>query len=155
MIQIQFKQEIIEQLRYERYHHPHPRVQKKMSVLLLKSQSIPHKKIAELEGISMNTVRAYLREFQEGGTERLMEIRFNQPESELMQHFTTLKDYFTKNPPATVNEARAVIEDLTGIRRGLTQVREFMKKMGLRRLKVGSLPSKADPVEQERFKKNE
>ena len=45
------------------------------------------------------------------------------------------------------------IEDLTGIRRGLSQVRHFLKSIGLRRLKVGFVPAKADVEEQERFKK--
>lgn len=153
MIRIQFTKEIIEQLRYERYNHPHPRIQKKMSVLLLKSQGTSHAQIAAIEGISGNTLRSYLREFQEGGIERLKEERFYKPESELVQHRSTLEEYFRVNPPATVNEARDVIEELTGIRRGLTQVRAFLKSIGLRRLKVGSIPSKADPVEQENFKK--
>jgi len=123
-----------------------------MSVLLLKSQGIPHAKIAGIEGLSGNTVRAYLREFQEGGIERLKAIRFYQPLSELSPRRMTLKEYFHEKPPATVNEARAVIEELTGIQRGLTQVRKFLQSIGLRRLKVGSVPSKANPAEQARFK---
>ncbi|MDM8568921.1 IS630 family transposase, partial [Thiotrichales bacterium HSG1] len=35
MIQIEFLEEEREALHYERYHHPHPRVQKKMEVLWL------------------------------------------------------------------------------------------------------------------------
>ncbi len=124
-----------------------------MSVLLLKSQGMTHSMIANLEDISGNTIRAYLREYQEGGIERLKEIQFYQPQSELTQYSMTLKEYFRENPPATVNEARAVINDLTGIQRGLTQVRQFLKSIGMRCLKVGSIPSKANPAEQARFKK--
>ena len=124
-----------------------------MSVLLLKSQGIAHSMIAQIEGISGNTIRAYIREYKEGGIEQLKEIRFYRPQSELTPHSTTLEEYFKENPPATVNEARTVINNLTGIQRGLTQVRQFLKSMGMRRLKVGSIPSKADPDEQARFKK--
>jgi len=42
MIQINFSPEEIESLKYERYHHPHPHVQKKMEALYLKSQGIIH-----------------------------------------------------------------------------------------------------------------
>jgi len=126
---------------------------KKMNVLLLKSQGITHSMIANIEGISGNTIRAYLREYQEGGIERLKEIRFYQPQSELTQYSTTLEEYFRENPPATVKETREVINDLTGIQRGLTQVRKYLKSIGMRHLKVGSIPSKADPEEQARFKK--
>jgi hypothetical protein len=43
MLRIDFMEEDIDRLHYERYHHPHPLVQKKMEVLYLKSQGInPH-----------------------------------------------------------------------------------------------------------------
>ena len=42
MLRIAFSNHDIEQLRYERYHHPHPRVQQKMEALLLKSQNLAH-----------------------------------------------------------------------------------------------------------------
>ena len=41
MIRIEFTEEAIEKLRYERFHHPHPRVQRKMEALLLKSDGCP------------------------------------------------------------------------------------------------------------------
>jgi transposase len=43
------------------------------------------------------------------------------------------------------------IEELTGLRRSVTQVRKFLKSIGAKRLKVGHVPSKADLDEQERF----
>jgi len=48
MIRINFKEEEIEKLRYERFNHPHPRVQLKMEALLLKSQGLEHKKICKI-----------------------------------------------------------------------------------------------------------
>ena len=41
MIRIEFTEEAIDKLRYERFHHPHPRVQRKMEALLLKSEGLP------------------------------------------------------------------------------------------------------------------
>ena len=41
MILIDFNDEEIEVLKYERYYHPHPRVQRKMEALLLKSWFMP------------------------------------------------------------------------------------------------------------------
>ena len=41
---------------------------------------------------------------------------------------------------------------MTGIKRIPTQVRKFLKSMGMKCLKVGYLPSKADPDEQEDYK---
>jgi transposase len=152
MINLEFTEEEKNSLYYERFHHPHPRVQLKMEVLWLKSQKIPHKKICQLAGISPNTLLTYLRDYQEGGIEKLKEINFYRPKSELESQRETLKKYFQKNPPATINEAVYRIEELTGIKRSPTQVRKFLKSLGMKCLKIGSLPSKADPDEQEDYK---
>ena len=121
-----------------------------MDVILLKSQGLSQKYIAQIAGISGNTVRSYLRDYQAGGIEKLKEIQFYQPQSELKKHTKTMEDYFRKHPPATIKAARAIIEELTGIQRGLTQVRAFVKSIGMRFLKTGSLPAKADVEEQKR-----
>ena len=141
-------------LNYERYHHPHPRVQRKMEALWLKSQKIPHKQIATLTGVSINRITAYLKEYKEGGIEKLKQINFRQPESELRQHTETIEAYFKEHPPATVKEAVSIIEGLTGIKRSETQVGKFLKSIGLKRRKVGTIPAKADLEKQESFKKN-
>jgi DNA-binding NarL/FixJ family response regulator len=62
MIRIEFMEEAIAKLRYERFHHPHPRVERKMETLLLKSDGLPHKQITRIVGISENTLRDYLRQ---------------------------------------------------------------------------------------------
>jgi len=59
MINREFTEEEKNSLYYERFHHPHPRVQLKMEVLWLKSQKIPHQKICQLAGISPNTLLTY------------------------------------------------------------------------------------------------
>jgi len=153
MIRLAFTEEQVAQLRYERFHHPHPRVQTKMEAVLLKSEGLPHKEICRIVGITANTLRAYLREFLAGGVEALKEFRVSSSHGALHDHRTTLAAYFREHPPATVKEAAARIEEFTGIRRSETQVRKFLKSLGMRRLKVGYIPAKADPEEQERFKK--
>jgi len=94
MIKIEFNQDEINQLRHERYNYPEPRVQRKIDVLLLKSQGIAHKKIAEIIGICPNTLRSYLRDYQNGGLEKLKEVNFYQAQSELNQHRQTLEKVF-------------------------------------------------------------
>ncbi|MBD2774193.1 IS630 family transposase [Iningainema tapete] len=152
MIHIEFTEEEKQALYYQRFHHPHPRVQLKMEVLWLKCQEFPHKEICKLTKVSSNTLRSYLKDYQLGGIEKLKEINFARPKSELEEYRTTLKEYFQKNPPATINQAIDEIESLTGIKRSPTQVRKFLKSMGMRCLKVGFIPSKADSEEQEEFK---
>lgn len=112
----------------ERYQHPIPLVQRRMEALWLKSHNLPHAQIAELVGVTENTIRAYFRLYREGGIEALRVINYHRPESELVQHVKRLEAYFREHPPASIKEAQAMIQEITGIRRSATQVREFLKK---------------------------
>jgi len=153
MLKIDFTQEDIDKLHYERYHHPHPLVQKKMEVLYLKSQGIKHKEIRRLCKISKTTLTIYIKQYQSGGIDELKKINHKGQPSKLNQYTDILKDYFEKNPASSVAEASNVIEKLTGIKRSPTQVREFLKRIGLRCLKVGYVPGKS--VEKEKIKEVE
>jgi transposase len=145
MMQREFTEEEKQALHYERFHHPHPRVPQKMEVVWLKSQGLPPHEIARLAGVCENTVRTYLQEYQDGSLERLKQLNFYRPQSELVQHQATLEAAFREQPPATINEAVRRIEQLTGIKRSPTQVRQFLKKMGLRCRKVGCDPPRQTP----------
>ncbi len=155
MIKIEFTEKEKQALHYERFHHPHPRVQQKMEALWLKSQDLPHKEICRLTCISEPTLCQYLKFYQEGGIEKLKTINFYQPESELTAHQTTLEAFFRDHPPASVKEAMGKIQELTGIRRSETQVRHFITSLGMKRRKIGMIPAKADPEKQEQFKQDE
>jgi len=151
VIRINPSSEDVEFFQYERINHPHPRVQIRMDVLWLKTNELPHKQIAKIAGVSKNTVPRYLRMYNEGGIDKLREVNFYKPQSDLAEHTSTIETYFKEHPPATIKEAMKKIEVLTGLKRSETQVRKFLKSMGLKRLKVGHVPSKADLEEQERF----
>ena len=127
MIVLEFTEHSIQALNYERYHHPHPRVQRKMEALWLKSQGLLHKEIANLTSISPNTLHRYLQDYAEGGIEKLKEINFYCPKSELESHKNSIEAHFQEHPPASVLEAAHQIEQLTGIKRSPTQVRRFIK----------------------------
>jgi DNA-binding NarL/FixJ family response regulator len=83
MIRLSFSEEDIKELDWQRYHHPHPRVQKKMEVLLLRARGLSNEEVAQCVGICLNTVRSYLREYNRGGIEERKQIHFHQPKSEL------------------------------------------------------------------------
>ena len=153
MIEIQLTAEEIKELDYERYHHPHPRVMKKMEAVWLKSQGLSHSEIVRLTSISPNTLRTYLGQYLEGGIEALKIVNFRRQQSELMNYHQTLEDYFQQHPPATVKQAQAKIFELTGVERSENRIRLFLKSIGIKRYKVGSIPAKADIEEQDRFKK--
>jgi len=130
-IELSFTPEIIEIINEERYRHPVPLVQRRMEALWLKSHGLPHAQIAQLVTISENTLRDYFQLYLDGGLEKVREVHFYRPESQLMGHLTSLEAHFRAHPPASIKQAQSEIEALTGIHRSESQVREFLKKTAL------------------------
>ena len=145
MIQLEFRFEDRAALAEERFEHPHPHVQRKMEALWLKSLDLPHRLICQICCISGNTLREYLRDYQQGGIARLKEVRCYRPAGALAPLQKSVEETFQKQPPRSVKEAAARIAALSGVRRGLTQVRHWMHRWGLRYRKVGMIPPKPTP----------
>jgi transposase len=124
-----FTPEDLDASRHERYHHPHPRVQQKMEVLGLKSRGITHEEIARLADVSRRSVQRDLDDFSVGGLERVRRLPWKGKANQLAAYRGSLEDYFIEHPPRSTREAQAAIEDQTGVRRGLTQVRAFLKRL--------------------------
>ena len=143
MLKINFTDSDRQLLQKERYNQPHPRVMLKMDVVYLKSLGIKNDLVSTITGVCDNTIRDYLKQFAEGGIERLKEVNFYKPCSELKEYSGSIESYFTENPPASISEASAIIEKLTGIKRGETQTRKFMKSLKFRFIKTVSVPAKA------------
>jgi transposase len=143
MMKLDFSPEIIEQLRYEKRHHPHPYIRKKMEALFLKSQGYSHNDILLIVGIGGRaTLARYFREYQEGGLARVRQLNFRKPESPLAPHRDEIEKAIAENPPATIKEARELIDKAIGIRLSLPAVHKFLKKnIGLTRYKTGSIPA--------------
>lgn len=155
MIQITFSKTETDQLYEQKMNHPHPRVRQVMEALYLKALGLPHQEICRITRISAKTLRSYLRRYQNGGIEALKQLNFYQPQSELMAHEAEIRQAFEEKPPATAKEARSRIEALTKVNRGLSQIRVFMKKIGLKLRKVGQIPAKVDVAQQKEFLEQE
>lgn len=153
MLKIEFRESDIKALQEIRYHHPHPRVMRKAEAIYLKSQGLSNQQICKIERICANTLIKYFKQYQEGGIERLTEVRFYRPGSDLMGFSETIENHFSANPPRSISQAAAIIEDLTGIKRGETQVRKYLKSLKFRFMKVGPVPAKA--MDESKKKSNE
>jgi transposase len=153
MISITFRETDIEALRYWRFHHPDPRIQVRMEAIYLRSQRVANGDIPRLCGISNASFHRSLHAYVSGGIEPLKHLEPHRPRSALHLHRATIEAEFRQQPPATVAEAAARIEALTGIARKPTQVRQFFNVLGMRPRRVGVLPAKADVAAQEAFKK--
>ena len=122
-----------------------------MEALYLKSLHLPHQQICLLTAISANTLRSYLRLYQQGGIEQLQLLNFHQPQSLLLEHKESIEELLNENPPATIKQAQAQIAQLTGIKRSPTQIRHFLLHLGFHCRKVGQIPAKASVEKQEEF----
>ena len=151
MIQLEFSQDTLKHIQYHRIHHPHHKIRQKMDALWQKSLNVPHWRICQIIGITGNTLRGYFQEYQEGGLERILELRFYHPTSQLEDYKTCLKTYFTKHPPHTAGEAAAFIKRHLEIDLSPNRVLVFLKSLGIKRLKVGQIPAKADVEAQQTF----
>jgi transposase len=127
-IQVELSPEILKEIHYQRYNHPAPLVQRRMEALWLKGHGLPHGQIAELVGVTENTIREYFELYQQGGLEKLKELNYYRPQSKLNTHITSLETHFREHPPASIKEAQSEIEIITGVKRSETQVAEFLKK---------------------------
>src|SRR3954451_6667059 len=141
MREFTFTEDDLKAIAHDRYHDPHPLVQRKMEVLWLKSRDLTHAQIADLAGVSLRTVQRYLDEYLEGGVKQVRRCKWHGPKTVLLRHEQSIQEYFWDHPPRSTKEAAHVIFAQTGVRRGLTQVRAFLKThLGLRYRKVAAIP---------------
>jgi transposase len=91
----------------------------------------------------VTTLVSYLNQYIEGGVARLNQLDYRGQPSRLNAHAASVEAYFREHPPQTVAEAQAAIKQLTGIERSPTQVKAFLKRLGMKRRKVGFVPGKS------------
>jgi transposase len=149
MIKIPFTAEDCAALEAERYHHPHPKVQRKMEALYLKSLDLPHHLICRICRIGEPTLVRYLRAYEQGGLDELKQLGYQGRPSGLKAHQTSLEEHFRGQLPHTCAQARQEIEELTGVHRGLTQVRMFLRGLNMKYRKTGFVPGKANTPEKQ------
>jgi transposase len=140
MSRLTFTADDLAAIAFERYHHPEPFVQRKLEVLWLKSQGLAHHDIARLAGVGRASVQRYLAQFRQGGLDAIRRYPWHGRRGALDEHRVSLEDYFRQHPPRSVKEAQHQIEQRTGIRRGETQVRRFLRRLGLQPRRVAAVP---------------
>src|SRR5262245_39888324 len=140
MARITFTDADVSAIAFDRFYHPEPFVQLKMEVLWLKAHGLAHHDIARLAGVSRAAVQRYLRAYLTGGLAAIRRYPWKGQRSALADDQASLEDYFRQHPPRSVKEAQHAIEQRTGIRRGATQVRRFLRRLGLQPRRVAAVP---------------
>lgn len=124
----------------ERISHPNERIRERMLVLWLLHSGLTRQKAAEIVGVGRATVQRYVAAFRDGGLDGLRRWDLNRPESEMAAYRELIRESFEKQPVHTVAEACERIFQLTGLRRGPSQVRTFLKDLGLKFQRVRVIP---------------
>ena len=139
-LRIQLTEEQQQVVNEERLAHPNARVREKMLALWLLHHGLTREDAAKITGISRATIQRYVAACREGGLEGLRRWDPNRPVSEMAGYRELIHQSLEKEPVRTVAEACERIYQLTGLRRGPTQVRKFLKDMGLKFLRVRPVP---------------
>jgi transposase len=139
-LRIQLTEEQQRVVNEERSVHPNPRIREKMLVLWLLHHGVTRQNAAKIVGASRATVQRYVAAFREGGLEGLRQWNPNRPVSEMAAYRDLIRESLEKQPARTVAEVCERIFQLTGLRRGPSQVRKFLKDMGLKFLRVRPIP---------------
>ena len=124
----------------ERDSHPQEHVRRKMLVLWLLHCGLTREKAAGVAGLGRATVQRYVAAFRDGGLDGLRRWGVKGPVSDLAAHREAIREEFTRQPARSIAEACGRIESLTGIRRQPSQVRKFLKGMGLKFQRVRAIP---------------
>ena len=120
----------------------------------VKSQGLQNSHIAQLLRMSRRTLQKWIHIFENEGINGLKRFHYKGQRSKLHEHTETIEEHFRKSPPKSIGDACAAIQKITGLKRGETPVRKFLKGMGMSLRKTGAVPGKANPAAQEEFKKN-
>ena len=140
---------------YKRFREPSALVQKRLHTIYLKSlDEFTHQQIAKIVDIDLNSVTKYLHLYEKGGLDLLQQTNYGTNVSRLDQ-VEGLEDMLKKQPPKTIKEARQRIIDYCGIALSLERVRVYLKRIGLKRLKTGHVPAKANPEKQQEWLNDE
>jgi transposase len=124
----------------ERTSHSNERIRERMLVLWLLHNGVTRQKAAEIVGIGRATVQRFVAAFRDEGLDGLRRWDPNRPESEMAAYRQLIRESFEKQPVHTVAEACERIVRLTGLRRGPSQVRKFLKDLGLKFQRVRVIP---------------
>ena len=124
----------------ERSCHPNPRIREKMLVILLLHNGLTRQHAAKVVGVGRATLQRYVAAFRGGGLDGLRQWNVNRPVSEMAAYWDLIRESFEKQPVCTVAEAAERIFQLTGLRRGPSQVRKFLKDLGLKFQRVRVIP---------------
>lgn len=127
-------------IRIQRNTHSSMKIRLRFNVLWLTKKFNIARLIAEVAGVSERQVFNIVKIYNNSGLKGIMDIEHNKQESKLMGFVDLICHELNEKSPSSIKEAKGIIYQLTGLKRSLTQVRKFLKKLGMKYLKPFLIP---------------
>jgi transposase len=124
----------------ERESHSEGHVRRKLLVLWSLHCGLKREQAAKLAGVGLATVERYVAAYRDSGLDGLRQWNVQGPVSDLASYREAIRESFEQQPVCTIAEACVRIEQLTGLRRGQTQVRRFLTGLGLKWQRIRAIP---------------
>ena len=128
MLRVSISPDDLATIHHDRFYHPQPHIMMRMHALALHHAGENATRIAVLLNRNRKTIQTCLKSYRDGGLQAVYQYKKHKHECELNTHSELIESELAKHPPQSINEAGAIIEKLTGIKRSPTQVRAFLKK---------------------------
>lgn len=154
MLTLRINPEELKEVNYERYHYPVPKIRIRFHIISLVGGGIRPKEASRLSGVHSNTVKTCIKTYNKAGIPALKELHYKGRPGKLDPFVATIEASLRAEPPRSSKEAAARIEQLSGTTISAERARVFMHRTGMRCLRMGHIPGKADPVKQQTFLSN-
>lgn len=115
----------------ERASHPNPIVRRRMLVPWLLHCGLTRVEAAKVAVVGLATVERIVEAYRDLSLDGLRQWNRKGLTSELASDRDLVRESFEKEPVRSVAEAADRIENMTGLRRGPTQVGKFIKGLGI------------------------
>lgn len=129
-------------------------VAKRLLCLVMFAASLNASQISKLLTMSTRTVYTMKKEVKAGNAEALLYIKVGGKKGKLADIEQDVLEKINANNYSSKQEIVDMIDEEFGLKPSLSAVARLLKKLGLKRLKSGSLPAKADPQKQRSFYDN-
>ena len=124
---------------------------KRIISMMLFVTGIPNKRITELTGLCDKSVRTMIKSIESGEHEPLFHVGSGGHKKKLSDYEADIVNEINQNDYQSQQQIADMIFEKFGIKVTQPTISRFLKKNGIKRLKCGSLPAKADVEEQRIF----
>ena len=121
-----------------------------VSVILILA-GIPNKQVTMLTGLCDKSVRVLKSKLEKGETEELLQVRGGGRTRRLIDVEQAIINEVNEGTYHTHQQIADMTAEKFGLKVSSATIRRLLKKNGIKRLKCGALPAKADPEKQRIF----